>query len=151
MSNNFPVFKFTPPCGYTWLLERKMVAFKPFGALQPWYYIKRDEIINLRERWPNGPSKIELIAFARRQDNDDIACFGLEADGVVSVVVVHGWTDSGYDIAARYATFWDWLKSVVDDIRECCEEGAAVITCPCQRIATNTQTLKLTDLLATQP
>jgi hypothetical protein len=58
------------------------------------------------------------VAFARRQDGDDIACFEVGPQGVNSVVIIHGWTDAGYDIVAKYRTFWEWLKSVIDDIAE---------------------------------
>jgi hypothetical protein len=73
----------------------------------------------ISERWPKGP--MHLIAFAKRQDNDDLACFEVVGKGTNRVVLVHGWTPEGYTILRTFDTFWAWLKSVVDDIEELVE------------------------------
>jgi hypothetical protein len=95
----------------------------PFSALQPWFYVDAATTFDAVEKWPGGPSENHLVVFARRQDNDDLACFELGEAGVVGVVVIHGWTGNGYSIVARHATFWDWLSAVVVDIRDWCELG----------------------------
>ncbi len=61
-----------------------------------------------------------LLAFARRQDCDDIACFELPSIETPRVILIQGWTRSGeaYDLVASYSNFWDWMKSVIDDIAE---------------------------------
>jgi hypothetical protein len=119
----FHNFGFEPPKGYQWLLEQRLVGFSPFSALQPWYYLEGDQIFKVNERWPKGPYNGALVAFARRQDNDDIACFHVEKGDIKAVVVINGWTGSGYDVLQRYDSFWAWLKSVVDDIAEWVENS----------------------------
>jgi hypothetical protein len=113
-----PRFDFFTPPGYRWLLEHRLVGFYDSSVLEPWYYLERDEVFNVTDEWPQGPSKDRLVAFAKRQDCDDIACFEIGPRGASSVIVIHGWTDTGYDIVARYENFWEWLKSVIDDIAE---------------------------------
>ncbi|MDR1181550.1 MAG: hypothetical protein LBL13_06200 [Bacteroidales bacterium] len=121
MNTIIPDFGVSVPCGYAWLLERGLINFEPFCGLQPWHYLKRDRILLVQERWPQGPSIRPLIVFAKRQDNDDMACFEVDSKCVVAVVIIHGWTSNGYDIVARYESFWDWVKAVVEDVREWCE------------------------------
>jgi hypothetical protein len=100
-----------------------LVGFVPFSALQPWFYVDAAATFDAVEKWPNAPSRGHLAVFARRQDNDDLACFELSEGVVTGVVVIHGWTGNGYSIVARYSTFWEWLRAVVVDIREWCESG----------------------------
>lgn len=115
-----PAFPCLAPAGYAWLLDRGWVGFEPFTGLQPWHYVEADSWFSVKERWPHGPSDRELVLFARRQDNDDLACFELGREGVERVVVIHGWTSSGYDIGSVHASFWDWLKASIDDVAEWC-------------------------------
>ena len=75
------------------------------------------EHFKVDEKWKDSKSVGPLIAFARRHDNDDIACF-MPSDGTVKVVLIHGWTPTGYDVVATYDRFWDWIKSAIDDIAE---------------------------------
>ena len=119
--SRIPNFDFIPPHGYFVLLDRKMVSFGPFGVLRPWYYLDKENVIFVNEKWPCGPSRQTLVAFARRQDSDDIACFEVCGGSGVAVVVINGWTANGYTILAKHRDFWSWLKSVVDDIAEVSE------------------------------
>lgn len=109
---------FEPPKGYAWLLQQHMVGFEAFSQLQPWYYLDQTSVFEVRRVWPNGPYDGDLVAFARRQDNDDIACFHVLQGNVQAIMVIHGWTTAGYAVVQTYPTFWDWLKAVVDDIAE---------------------------------
>ena len=112
-------FPFDPPRGYRWLIERGLAGFEPHSALQPWYLLPRDQIFSVTERWPRFGESGHLYAFARRQDCDDIACFSLDGTSrEVKVVVVHGWTSSGYEVEAKFESIWDWLRSVVADIED---------------------------------
>jgi hypothetical protein len=112
-----PIFDFDLPSGYKWLLERSLIDFFPHSQLQPWYYLDAKSIFSATHKWPEVTySRGELIAFARRQDCDDIACFSVQAGRVDTIVVIHGWTGQGYEIVGRYESFWDWLKSVIDDM-----------------------------------
>jgi hypothetical protein len=114
-----PQFDFEVPRGYLWLLERDLVSFEPFGKLQPWYYMDAASAFSPTTRWPNGPASARLESFARRQDNDELACFEIAEDGAAGgVVVINGWTPAGYDVLSRHSDFWQWLKTVIDDIAE---------------------------------
>jgi hypothetical protein len=110
---SLPAFPFAPPAGYHWLIDRGLVGFTVFSPLQPWYFLSRDDAFIL-----DGG----LFAFARRQDNDDIACFA-SRDGTPWIVIVHGWTPTGHQIVATHDTIWDWLKTVIDEIAEWVEMG----------------------------
>ncbi len=117
--DKIPDFPFSAPEGYRWILERGLAGFDESSALQPWYFLPRDDVFSVSQRWPNVRHHgEELIAFARRQDCDDIACFKYECGSPIGVTVVHGWTSEGFEVVADYASIWDWLKSVVDDIAE---------------------------------
>lgn len=112
-----PDFDFTLPPGYQWLLKKGIIAYYS-SPLYPWYYLSKQDVFNVTDKWPQGSYEGCLIAFARRYDNDDIACFSVKSQAVECVVVINGWTSSGYDVIASYNTFWEWLKSVIDDIAE---------------------------------
>lgn len=114
-----PYFNFVLPPGYLWLIENRLIGFGPFSGLQPWYYLDKENTFSVSQRWPKiNQSEASLIAFAKRQDNDDLACFKVHKGQVTAVVRIHGWAPDGYDIIAEYQSFWDWLKSVIDDIAE---------------------------------
>jgi hypothetical protein len=112
-----PDFGFEPPAGYLWLQERGLIGYGA-SALAPWYYLEQSKVFDLSERWPQGPHRGRLLAFARRYDNDDIACFSVGEGGLKGILLAHGWTDSGYSIVATYESFWEWVKSIFDDIAE---------------------------------
>jgi hypothetical protein len=106
------------PMGYQWLLDQGVAGCKPFSQLQPWYYLPKEECFWVSDVWNNVIDR-RLFAYARRQDCDDIACFSVSEDGdVLGVVLIHGWTDNGFDICKEYPEFWDWLKDVINDISE---------------------------------
>lgn len=111
------------PLGYRWMIKRGLVGFDAFSALQPWYFLQTEDIFDVSLRWPSSSDFSPLIAFARRQDCDDIACVAVKNASCVGVCVIHGWTPAGYDIDAQYADYWEWVKSVIDDVAECCERS----------------------------
>ncbi len=57
-----------------------------------------------------GTCEARLLAFALRQDNNDIACFALEDLAENDVMVIHGWTSNGYDSIASHDSYCEWLK-----------------------------------------
>jgi len=84
--------------------------------LEPWYIIDGDSlrttIAGLRERYPAR----RLVPFARRQDNDDIACWDLDADE--KVFVIHDFASPGWEQRGIFASFWDWFRKAVEDMIE---------------------------------
>lgn len=117
-------FAFQAPRAYSWLVEWGLVGFQPNTALQPWHFLPSEHIFDLSERWPNGPSKTRLVAFAKRQDCDHLACFEVSEQRARRVILVHGWTPEGYEVMSTHDSVWAWLKTVVDDIAEWVESAA---------------------------
>lgn len=112
-------FPFNLPSGYRWLIERGLVGFEANSALQPWHFLPREEVFSLSERWPRGCEFTRIVAFARRQDCDDLACFAMKPDTTLPIVlVVHGWTSDGYEEMARFESIWDWFRSAIVDVEE---------------------------------
>ena len=108
--------KMTLPSGYKWLVDRALVGYEPFTQLQPWHYLPLDQCFWASDRWPNVTDK-RLLAFAKRQDCDDLACFIVgDRGGIQGIALIHGWTPSGYDFDREFTDFWAWLKYVVDEI-----------------------------------
>ena len=98
------------PAGYDWLLARGLVGYEPFSQLQPWRYLPPEHSFWASNRWPGVTNK-RLLAFAKRQDCDDLACFVVDDGGVVQgVALIHGWTENGFDFCEEFANFWTWLK-----------------------------------------
>lgn len=111
------------PMGYRWLLDRGLVGYDAFTQLQPWHYLPLEQCFSASDRWPGVTDK-RLIAFAKRQDCDDLACFVVADDNTVNgVALIRGWTGTGYDLCREFSDFWAWLKHVVDDIADWASAG----------------------------
>lgn len=107
------------PKGYKWFIEKKLVGFDAFTQLQPWYFTPSEEMFWATESWPNVQVINEkLLVFARRQDNDDLACFSVREGEIVGVVVIQGWVGNGFEVLEKFEDFWKWVKFVIDDIAE---------------------------------
>lgn len=60
----------------------------------------------LKQRYPNRT----LVPFARRTDNDDVACFEFtESTKKLGVSVVHDFASTGWESREHFAAFEDWL------------------------------------------
>ncbi|MGW1197294.1 hypothetical protein ACWD4B_15875 [Streptomyces sp. NPDC002536] len=83
--------------------------------LEPWWIFDGDQLrrraVGLRERYPER----RLVPFARRQDNDDVACWDL-AQGDVSVI--HDMARPGWEQRERFPDFNAWLRQAVEDLIE---------------------------------
>ena len=64
----------------------------------------------MKKRYPNRV----LIPFARRDDNDDIACFELNKGDEVQII--HDFASSGYEQRKVYSTFWDWFREAIEEM-----------------------------------
>jgi hypothetical protein len=93
--------------------ELRRLLHQGLVDLSPWHMMDRDAVKQrlhgLRERY-----KVKYVPFARRQDNDDIACLDPERPG--HVVVVHDFADEGYERRREFDSFWDWLRAAVEDM-----------------------------------
>lgn len=110
-------FTFSDNAGYQWFIDRNLVGFEPFTQLQPWFFTLEKDSFCATQKWPNIFNE-ELFVFARRQDNDDLACFSVKNEEIVGVVVIQGWVGNGFVVLKKFENFWEWIKFVIDDIAE---------------------------------
>ncbi len=99
---------FEYPTEYKLLIEQNLLDF------DPWIILNNDRIKirleGVKKRYPNR----YLIPFARREDNDDLACF--EKDK--GVVIIHDFASEGFEGGKDSMEFWNWLRKVVEDMIE---------------------------------
>lgn len=114
-----PVVLFTDtelPGGFVYPRQFKRIIDLGIVDLQPWYILEgaplRELAAGLRARYPERT----LIPFARRQDNDDIACW--EVGTGDSIFIIHDFASSGWEERGRFATFYDWVRCAVEDMIE---------------------------------
>ncbi len=62
----------------------------------------------LNKRYPTR----QLVPFAKRSDNDDVAWFEMGKPG--SVEIIHDFADPGWEQRAEYPSFWDWFKEAIN-------------------------------------
>jgi hypothetical protein len=97
------------PAGLARLTRQNLVD------LSPWLVMDRESVqtrmAGLRTRYT-----AEYVPFARRVDNDDLACLDPARPG--RVVIVHDFASSGWELRREYPSFWDWFRSAVDDMIE---------------------------------
>lgn len=95
---------------------------KAFGLvnLMPWQFVIDDEfdwlLAGLASRYPDH----KAIPYARRRDNDDVACFtpgGKGLDGC-KVIIIHDLATSGSEVVAEFVTFWGWFQYAVSEMVE---------------------------------
>jgi hypothetical protein len=102
------------PKGFTYPGAFLRVVNQGLIDLTPWYIIDKDQALKrlagLKDRYPTR----SLIPFARRDDNDDVACFEIGQEH--SVTIVHDFASSGYETKKKLDTFWDWFKYAVDEM-----------------------------------
>lgn len=81
-----------------------------------WYIMNEEQSLTrldgLRTRYPRR----NLIPFARRDDNDDIACFDLKEP--CKVQIIHDFASDGYEQRKTYDDLWDWLKDAIEELIE---------------------------------
>ena len=103
------------PAGFHYpALFLRMLECRLFD-LQPWELMSGDLLARrhtgLKERY----STRVLVPFARRGDNDDVACW--EGSGE-RVVIVHDFASPGWEHQGEFDSFADWLRSAVEDFIE---------------------------------
>lgn len=104
------------PPGFIYPHEFRRMVDLGIVDMEPWYVIQgevlRNALQGLRARYPDSG----LVPFARRQDNDDIACWPAPFAG--EVLIVHDFASPGWEQRARFATFYDWFRQAVEDFIE---------------------------------
>jgi len=83
--------------------------------LEPWKVLDGDHLrTRFRGLVERYPARV-LVPFARRQDNDDVACWDPAAKPG-QVVVVHDFADPGWENGAVFPGFYDWLRQAIEDL-----------------------------------
>jgi hypothetical protein len=104
------------PQDFSYPRQFKRVVELGLTDLEPWYLLEgkplRDTMAGLAERYPER----KLVPFARRQDNDDVACWQVGAND--EVFVIHDFASPGWEQRGQFASFYDWLRHAVDDFIE---------------------------------
>ncbi|MDT3701327.1 MAG: hypothetical protein RO469_18160 [Thermincola sp.] len=82
--------------------------------LEPWYIMNSSDvqqrIKGMQVRYP----KRILIPFARRGDNDDVACFELNKGEEVQII--HDFASVGYEQRNVYKSFWNWFRDAIEEM-----------------------------------
>ena len=104
----------TLPRGYQIVRDLDLVN------LDPWRLMSDNDadpaFSGANKRYPDR----SVIPFARRGDNDDIACF-IICDGeqeAGQVIIIHDFASPGYEVVARIKTFWGWFRYAIDEMIE---------------------------------
>lgn len=93
--------------------ELVRVASQGLINLSPWHVMPRD-LAKKRMTGLRGRYRTKYVPFARRQDNDDLAC--IDPNEPARVVVIHDFSKEGAERVGTYETFWSWFRSAVDDM-----------------------------------
>lgn len=86
--------------------------------LTPWHFLSDEEFdylfSGLGTRYPHH----KAIPYARRSDNDDVACFvRAESSGTLcEVVIIHDFASLGYEVVVNFDTFWEWFQHAVAEM-----------------------------------
>ncbi|MEC1179505.1 hypothetical protein P9B03_13485 [Metasolibacillus meyeri] len=102
--------RFKYPESYTKIIELNLVDFDYWYIMNEEQALKR--LAGLRQRYPER----YLVPFARRDDNDDIACFDLGEPEKVQII--HDFASSGYEQRRTYENLWEWLQEAVNELIE---------------------------------
>jgi hypothetical protein len=81
--------------------------------LTPWHIMPRDLAIK-RMRGLRLRYSARYVPFARRQDNDDLAC--IDPLTPAAIVIVHDFSQEGSERRESFASFWDWFRAAVEDM-----------------------------------
>lgn len=85
--------------------------------LEPWFFLDGEQLETrnrgLKERFPAA----DMVPFARRGDNDDVACWE-KTGGNLKVYVVHDFSKVGWEKRKEYADFWAWYRHAIEDMIE---------------------------------
>jgi hypothetical protein len=99
---------FVYPEAFLRLIEQNLID------LSPWIIDSGNSLklrhSGLKKRFPNHT----IIPFARRLDNDDIACW-LEGDNQ-TVFVIHDFATNALERKKKFISFWAWFKTAIDDM-----------------------------------
>lgn len=99
---------FVYPDSFLKAVRLKLIDF------EPWYIMNSSDVqMRIKGMQARYPQRI-LIPFARRGDNDDVACFELNKGEEVQII--HDFASVGYEQRKTYKTFWDWFRNAIEEM-----------------------------------
>lgn len=100
------------PVGFSYPTEFIRIVEQGLLDFDPWIILGNDRLRTryegIKQRYP----KRELIPFARREDNDDIACWEVNKGG--RVIIIHDFASEGYENVKELDDFWCWLRNALE-------------------------------------
>ena len=100
--------------GFEYPLSYLKVVELGLKSFEFWFLMSSDQVVNrtqdLKERYPSR----NLIPFAGRYNNDDIACF--EIGHGERVFIVHDFASEGWERRQEFNTFWEWFISAIKEL-----------------------------------
>lgn len=104
------------PDGFAYPGALRRLVERQLTRLEPWWVfdasVARTLMQGLRGRFPDHP----LVPFAKREDNDDIACFDHANPG--TVIVFHDFASDAWERRRIWPDFYGWLRQAVEDLIE---------------------------------
>jgi hypothetical protein len=97
---------FNYPEDFSRIVDQGLLDFDPWIILQAKQLRSRYQ--GLQDRFPQR----ELVPFARREDNDDVACWDKDKPG--SIMIIHDFSSSGHENKEELSCFWDWLRIALE-------------------------------------
>jgi hypothetical protein len=104
------------PKGFSYPRQFEHIVKLGLLDLEPWYVLQGGVLRDTRAGLALRYTERELVPFARRQDNDDIACWQVSEPG--KVFVIHDFASAGWEQRATFSSFYDWLRQAVEDLIE---------------------------------
>jgi hypothetical protein len=81
--------------------------------LEPWYMLDGDRLRKRYQGLQERYSPRQLVPFAARGDNDDLACW----DGAEERVhLVHDYASRGWEERKTYGDVYGWLRDAIEDL-----------------------------------
>ncbi len=82
--------------------------------LEPWFLLSEDQIKQRQKGFKDRFPSRRLIPFAKRDDNDDVACF--EEGKEDEIKIIHDFATPGFEQRQVFPTFWDWFKYAINEM-----------------------------------
>lgn len=101
-------YGFEYPKEFLKVIELELIDFEVWDMFK--YSSAEIRLEGLKERYP----EYKLIPFARRGDNDDVACFEVGKND--TVIVIHDFSDNAYKNKVEYKTFWSWFEVIIHEM-----------------------------------
>ena len=92
--------------------------------IRPWYFLDGQEFGKIYKGIQRRYPQRVLLPFARRQDNDDVACFVVDSSDYTRghVLIIHDYASSGTEVHNSFPSFWDWFRMAINDMMDSSEE-----------------------------